>query len=46
MVYQPLDSVGTVHSHGVQGRHLFMKDWHHPNVLQTKEQTQFQHYSL
>ena len=42
MVYQSLDSVGTVNSHGAQVKHLFVKDWYCPNVLQTHEQTQYQ----
>ena len=43
MVYQALDSVGIVCSCVVQAKHLFVKDWHSPSVLQTQEQTQFQH---
>ena len=34
MVHQSLDSVETVHSHGIQEIHLFVKGYHHPIVLQ------------
>ena len=34
MVYQSLDLVGTVNSHGVQEKRLFVKGWHGPNALQ------------
>ena len=43
MVYQSLDLVGTVHSHGVQEKHLFVKCCHGPIVLKIQEQIQFQH---
>ena len=43
MVYQSLESAGAVHSHGVQEKHLFMKERYCPNVPQAQEQTQFQH---
>ena len=43
MVYQSLDLVGTVHCHGVQEKHLFVKGWHGPNFLQTQKQIQLQH---
>ena len=37
MVNQLLDLEGTVHFHGVQEKHLFVKGWHGPNVLLTQE---------
>ena len=43
MVYQSLDLVGTVHSHSVQEKHLFVKAWYGPNVLQAQKKIQFQH---
>ena len=43
MVYQSLDLVGTVHSHIVQEKHLFVKGCHCPIVLQIQEEIQFQH---
>ena len=41
MECQSVDLVGTVHSHGVQENHLFVKGWHGPNVLQIQEQPHF-----
>ena len=43
MVYQVLYSGGRVHCHVGKEKHLFVKDWHCPNVLESQEQTQFQH---
>ena len=42
MVHQSPFVVRTVHSHGAQGKHLLVKGWHGPIVLQIQEETQFQ----
>ena len=42
MVHQSPFVVGTVYSHGVQGRHLLVNGWHCPIVLQIQKQIQFQ----
>ena len=34
----------TVHSHGVQRKHLLVKGWYDPIVLLIQEETQFQYY--
>ena len=36
--------VRTVHSHGVQRKHLLVKGWYDPIVLLIHEEVQFQHY--
>ena len=36
--------VRTVHSHGVQRKHLLVKGWYDSIVLLIQEETQFQHY--
>ena len=41
MVHQSLFVVGTVHSHGFQGKHLLVKGWHCPIVLQIQKQIKF-----
>ena len=41
MGYQSLDRVRTNHNHGAQGKHLMVKGWHSPIVLQIQEETQF-----
>ena len=41
MVHQSPFAVRTVHSHGVQGKHLLVNGWHGPIALQIQEETQF-----
>ena len=41
MVYQSLDLVGTVHSHGVQEKHLFVKGWHGLNSFKPRNKFYF-----
>ena len=41
MVYQSLDLVGTVHSHGVHEKHLSVKGWHSENALQIRNKFDF-----
>ena len=36
--------VRTVHSNGVQRKHLLVKGWYDPIVLLIQEEAQFQHY--
>ena len=36
--------IRTVHSHGVQRKHLLVKAWYDPIVLLIQEEAQFQHY--
>ena len=42
MVHQSPFVVRTVHSNGVQGKHLLVKSWHSPIVPQIQEEIQFQ----
>ena len=42
MVHQSPFVVETVHSHGVQGKHLLVKGWHCPIFIQIQNQIQFQ----
>ena len=42
MLHQSPFVVGIVHSHEVQRKHLLVKGWYDPTVIQIQEEIQFQ----